>query len=151
MPTPTPTPSFRELSADECRALLRAHTHGRIALSHKDRVDIVPIHFVLEDGWLYCRTAAGNKLEMATHNRWVAFQVDEVEGLFDWTSVVVKGGLYLLRKDGSAEEKVLYEKGLTMVRRLIPESMSPADPVPERAIIFRVHIDELTGRAASTH
>ncbi len=147
---PTPTPTFRDLTADECRALLRRHTHGRIALSHKDRVDIVPIHYVLEDGWLYCRTAVGNKLEMATHNRWVAFQVDEVEGLFDWQSVVVKGGLYLLRKEGSADEAVLYRKGLAMVRRLIPESMSPDDPVPERAIIFRIHIDELSGRAASS-
>lgn len=147
---PTPTPIFRDLTPDECRALLGRNSHGRIALSHKDRVDIVPIHYVLEDGWLYCRTSVGNKLEMATHNRWVAFQADEVEGLFDWQSVVVKGGLYLLRKEGSADEAVLYQKGLEMVRRLIPESMSPTDPVPERAIIFRIHIDEITGRAAST-
>lgn len=147
---PTAPPTFRDLSADECRTLLQRHTHGRIALSHKDRVDIAPIHYVLEDGWLYCRTAAGNKLEMATHNRWVAFQVDDVQGLFDWQSVVVKGGLYLLRKAGSAEERAIYEKGLAIVRRLIPESMSSDDPVPDRAIIFRVHIDELTGRAAST-
>lgn len=147
---PTPTPTFRELSADECRALLKRHTHGRIALAHRNRVDIVPIHFVLDDGWIYCRTAAGNKLEIATHSRWVAFQVDEVKGLFDWQSVVVKGGLYLLRPQGSEEEQAIYERGLTMVRRIIPESLTAADPVPERAILFRIHIDEITGRAAST-
>ena len=152
MPTlnPTPKPTFRDLDAAECHALLANHNVGRLALSHRDRVDIVPIHYVFDDGWLYCRTAAGNKLEMATHNRWVAFEVDEVEALFSWRSVVVKGGLYLLRGDGSEQERALYDRGVTMLQKLIPETIGPMDPLPERAIIFRVHVDEMTGRSAST-
>ena len=148
---PTPTPTFRELSAEECHSLLARHQVGRIALAHNNRVEIFPIHYVHDDGWLYGRTAAGQKLEMATHNRWVAFEVDEVDDLFDWQSVVVKGGLYLLRKEGSAHELELYERGLKMVRTLIPETLTPQDPLPpDRAILFRIHVDELTGRAAST-
>lgn len=145
----TPRPAFRDLTPEECHALLARHNVGRMALSHKDRVEIFPIHYVHDDGWLYCRTAAGNKLEMATHNRWVAFEVDEVRALFDWQSVVIKGGLYILRKDGSEQEHALYERGLKMVRQLVPETMTPQDPLPERAILFRIHIDEINGRAAS--
>ncbi len=144
----TPRPVFKELTADECRALLDAHNVGRLALAHKDRVEIVPIHYVHDDGWLYGRTAAGNKLELAAHNRWVAFEVDAVRALFDWESVVVKGGLYILRPDGSDEETTTYEKGLKLLRTLVPETLAPGDPLPERAILFRIHMDEITGRSA---
>ena len=145
---PTATPTFRELDAAQCTAFVAARHVGRIALAHKDRVEIVPIHYVHDDSWLYCRTAAGTKLELATHNRWVAFEVDEVRALFDWTSVVVKGGVYLLRNDGSKDEAATYEKGVNLMRTLIPESFTARDPVPERAILFRIHVDEMTGRSA---
>jgi nitroimidazol reductase NimA-like FMN-containing flavoprotein (pyridoxamine 5'-phosphate oxidase superfamily) len=146
---PTPRPRIRELDVAECHALLDRHNVGRLALSHRDRVDIVPIHYVHDDGWLYCRTAAGGKLETAAHNRWVAFEVDEVDALFDWQSVVIKGGLYILRSEGSDQERERYERGVEIMRRLVPETMTPEDPLPERAILFRIHIDEITGRAAT--
>lgn len=145
---PTPRPQFRDLDRDECLSFLARHNVGRLGLSHKDRVDIVPIHYVHHEGWLYGRTATGTKLDIVVHNRWVALEVDEVRALFEWQSVVVKGGLYLLRKDGSEHERAIYERGVALVRTLIPEAMTPEDPVPERALLFRVHIDEITGRAA---
>lgn len=147
---PTPKPIIREMDPSECRAMLERHNAGRLALSHKDRVDIFPIHYVHEDGWLYGRSAAGAKLEMATHNRWVAFEVDEIEALFSWRSVVVKGGLYMLRQAGSEQERALYDRGVAMLRRIVPETMTPSDPLPERALLFRIHADEISGRAAST-
>jgi uncharacterized protein len=147
---PIPRPTFRDLDADECRALLARHHVGRLATSHRDRVDIIPIHYVYEDGWIYGRSAAGTKLETVTHNRWVAFEVDEVDGPFDWRSVVVKGGFYFLRPEGSSQEQELYEKGVAVIRRMVPVAFTDRDPLPERAIIFRIHVDELTGRAASS-
>jgi nitroimidazol reductase NimA-like FMN-containing flavoprotein (pyridoxamine 5'-phosphate oxidase superfamily) len=86
---------------------------------------------------------------MVVHNRWVAFEVDDVRALFDWTSVVIKGGLYLLRKEGSDNERAIYERGVELVRRLVPEAMTPDDPLPERALLFRIHADEITGRTAT--
>lgn len=147
---PPNSPLFRDLDAAECVAFLGKHNVGRVALAHKDRVELFPIHYVYDDGWLYGRTAAGNKLELATHNRWVAFEVDEVRALFDWTSVVVKGGVYLLRKGGSKDETAVYDKGLKLIRTLVPETLTPDDPLPERAILFRIHADEMTGRAAGS-
>lgn len=145
---PTPRPTFRELTPSECTALLDRHRVGRLAVAHRDRIELTPIHYVYDDGWLYGRTATGAKIEMVSHNRWVAFEVDEVRDTFDWTSVVVKGGLYLLRKDGSEHEQAVYEKGVAMVRRIVPEALTPDDPLPERALLFRIHVDELSGRSA---
>lgn len=150
MTATTPRPHFRDLTAKECEELLAAHNVGRLAVSHRDRVDIFPIHYVFRDGWVYGRTAAGTKLEIVAHNRWVAFEVDEIEGLFDWRSVVIKGGLYLLSKEGGDHEVELYDRALNIVRQIVPDTMRRTDPLPERAIIFRIHVDEMTGRAAST-
>ncbi len=147
---PTPRPTFRVLSPEECHALLDRHHVGRMAFARKDLVDIEPVHFVHDDGWLYGRTQPGTKLEVLTHHRWVAFEVDEVDALFDWRSVVVKGGFYVLRPQGSEDERALYDKGVAVLRRLVPESFTDDDPLPERAIVFRIHIDEIHGRAAST-
>lgn len=143
-----PTPTFRELSREECIALLDRHQVGRLAFTQRERLDIEPIHYVHLDGWLYGRTQPGTKLEVLLHNRWVAFEVDEVDALFDWRSVVVRGGLYLLRAEGSDTERERYAQGVAAVRRSIPAAFTPDDPTPERAILFRIHVDELNGRAA---
>lgn len=146
----TPRPTFRELDPTECMAILDRHHVGRMAFGRKDMVDIEPIHYVHHDGWLYGRTGPGTKMEVLTHNRWVAFEVDEIDALFDWRSVVVKGGFYMLRADGSAAEREIYDRGVEVLRRLVPETMTPDDPFPDRAIIFRIHIDEMFGREART-
>ena len=141
---------FRELDEAECRALLGRHHVGRMAYTFRDRVDIAPIHYFFDDGWLYGRTALGRKLEIVKHNRWVAFQVDEIEGPFDWRSVVVKGGVYLLRPDGSEEEILLHARALELMRSVAPAVLTIEDPAPEREILFRIHLDEVSGRSSST-
>lgn len=143
-------PTFRELEREECEALLRSHHVGRLAYVIDHRVDIVPVHYTYEEGWLYGRSAAGQKLEAVMHNRWVAFQVDDIDGPFDWTSVVVKGGVYFLRHDGSAEERHKYLEALDTIRSVAPYALTAEDPVPERAVLFRIHADEMHGRSAST-
>ncbi|MFM2141152.1 MAG: hypothetical protein RLZZ25_1417 [Gemmatimonadota bacterium] len=146
----TPRPHFRELTREESLALLARNQVGRLAFAHRDRIDIEPLHYTYADGWLYGRTTPGAKLEAIAHHRWVAFEVDEIEARFDWRSVVVKGAIYLLRADGSDAERAQYAEGVTRVRAVVPEAFTPDDPLPERAILFRIHIDDLTGRAATT-
>ncbi|MEY3701420.1 MAG: hypothetical protein RI891_712 [Gemmatimonadota bacterium] len=146
----TPRPHFRELTREESLALLARNQVGRLAFAYRDRIDIEPLHYTYADGWLYGRTTPGAKLEAIAHHRWVAFEVDEIEARFDWRSVVVKGAIYLLRADGSDAERAQYAEGVTRVRAVVPEAFTPDDPLPERAILFRIHIDDLTGRAATT-
>lgn len=145
---PSPTPSFRELSAKEATAVLRRNNVGRMAFAFQRRVDIVPIHYVYSGGWVYGRTSLGPKLLTLKHNQWVAFEVDEIEGLFDWRSVVLRGGLYLLEADGPPREVAARRRAIRLLRKLLPETLRADDPVPFRDILFRIHADELRGRAA---
>ncbi len=141
------TPEFRELSRDECLALLSRHNVGRIAFSYRDHVDIEPIHYQFSEGWLYGRTTSGTKLRTLAHNRWVAFEVDEIRALFDWESVVVKGALYLLERNGSQADN--YAKAVDVLRHLVPAALDDEDPTPDRTVVFRIHTDQITGRAAT--
>ena len=61
-------PTFRELTDEECRALLARHNVGRIAYSFHDRVDIQPIHYQVSGAWLYGRTSRGGKFMTLAHN-----------------------------------------------------------------------------------
>jgi nitroimidazol reductase NimA-like FMN-containing flavoprotein (pyridoxamine 5'-phosphate oxidase superfamily) len=139
-------PQFSELSEQSARALLARNHVGRIAFSFRDRVDIQPIHYVYDDQWLFGRTGIGSKLVKLAHQPWCAFEVDEVHGLFHWDSVVVHGSFTMLDpKLGSSDR---YSRALELLRRFIPGTMSEGDPVPDRAILFAIHIDELRGRSA---
>lgn len=140
-------PTFRALDKAESQAVLTRNHVGRIAYSFHDRVDIEPIHYVYDDGWIYGRTSPGTKLATLSHHRWVAFEVDEVDGPLDWRSVVVHGTVYLLASDPSERET---ETGLRLLRRFLPDTRTEDDPTPFRTVLFRISASEITGRSASS-
>jgi len=150
MPTGNPTPTFRTLDPREIEQLLARHNVGRIAYTFHGRVDIEPIHYVYPDGAIYMRTAPGSKLAALAHSPWIALEVDEVDGLFDWRSVVAHGTVYVLRDDGPPVERESYRQAVAYLRTLVPSALGDGDPTPERTVVLKVRPDELTGREART-
>jgi uncharacterized protein len=144
-----PPPRIAVMRSADCLALLERHTVGRIAYAHRNRVDIVPIHYVHSDGWLFARTSDGAKMTTLRHVPWVAFEVDEVDGVFDWKSVVVHGTVYRMAPDGAPAEAKLWSKGMALLKRIVPETGTPDDPVPFRTVVFGIHVDTITGRSSS--
>ncbi|HKG90927.1 MAG TPA: pyridoxamine 5'-phosphate oxidase family protein, partial [Gemmatimonadaceae bacterium] len=122
---------------------------GRLAFTIDGHVDVQPLHYVYEDGWIYGRTSFGSKITPIRHSHWVAFEVDEADGVFDWRSVVVHGGLYFLDPDGAPEEREEWVLALALLRHVVPGTGTDRDPVPGRTIVFRVHAADITGRASS--
>jgi uncharacterized protein len=144
------TSVFRNLDRDEIEAVLARNHVARVAYTHRNRIDIEPINYVFADGWVYARTSAGAKLTTLAHSPWVALEVDEVEGPFDWRSVVVRGTL--LRMDpGTTVEAAEHERALRALRELTPGAFGPKDPTPFRTVILGMKVDDATGRAATTH
>jgi Predicted flavin-nucleotide-binding protein len=142
-------PQFRELNDSESRAVLAHHHVGRLAFTLHEHVDVEPISYVLVGDWLYCRTSPGTKLLTLAHNPWVAFEVDEIDGPFDWRSVVVRGTAYFLRPDVRGDRS--YDDAVEHLRSIDPRALTHDDLAPHRTILFRIHVNDLSGRAASTH
>lgn len=143
-------PEFRNLDRSEIDQILTRTRVGRLAFSREGRVDIRPVHYIYDGGWIYGRTSAGSMLG-ALGDEWhpVAFEVDEVEGLFDWRSVVIHGGFHPLHRDGAHWRQAEWMRALGLLRQLLPETLRQDDPVPQRDVLFRIAVQTVNGRAAS--
>ena len=145
------TPSFRRLTLAESRALIRRNSVGRLAFINHNEVDIEPIHYVFDGKWLFGRTSEGTKLHALSHSPYVAFEVDEVKGVFDWSSVVVHGTYYLLRDDATAlSDRRTAARARSLLRNVVPQTLRAGDPVPFRQVVFGIFIARIEGRAASS-
>lgn len=138
--------TVRELSSEESVALLDSQHVGRLAHAFRGRVDVVPVSYIHRDGWLYGRTSMGPKLVMLAHNHWVAFEVDEIEGHFEWKSVVIRGSFHPIDPEGSEPERERYREALEVIRSRYPQVFTDDDFAPNRSVLFRIHVDEMTGR-----
>jgi nitroimidazol reductase NimA-like FMN-containing flavoprotein (pyridoxamine 5'-phosphate oxidase superfamily) len=143
------TPVFSELDRAACEACLARNHLGRLAFAWQNRVDIEPLHYAFVEGHLYGRTSPGSKVAAIQHSHWVAFEVDEVSGLFDWRSVVVHGGWYT-RDSAPPAEEAAWAKGVAALETLVSGALTPDDPAPLRTIVFRVHLGDVTGRECHT-
>lgn len=145
----TASPRFRELDDSESRAVLGQHHVGRLAFTLHDKVDLEPISYVLVGDWLYCRTSPGTKLLTLAHNPWVAFEVDDIHGPFDWRSVVVRGTAYFLIAGIRGDHS--YDEAVEHLRSIDERALTHEDLAPHRTVLFRIHVNDISGRAASTH
>lgn len=143
-----PRPRFSDLDAGDAEALLARHHVGRLAFTHDGHVDVEPIHYVRRGEWIFCRTAPGTKLTALGKLPWVALEVDEIEGPFDWRSVVAQGTVYLV--GDLPDQRTTHAEVLAAIREFHAEALTPDDPVPERTTLLRIHVRALVGRQATT-
>jgi nitroimidazol reductase NimA-like FMN-containing flavoprotein (pyridoxamine 5'-phosphate oxidase superfamily) len=80
------------LPREECLRLLGTAVLGRVAVSTAALPTILPVNFHLDGDRILVRTGRGTKLDAATRNAVVAFEVDEIDaGARAGWSVVVTG------------------------------------------------------------
>jgi nitroimidazol reductase NimA-like FMN-containing flavoprotein (pyridoxamine 5'-phosphate oxidase superfamily) len=145
---------FRVLTREECKCLLARNHVGRIAFARGNRIEIIPLHYVFADGVLCGRTARDTRLERTSRNfsnAWpAAFEVDEVDGLFEWRSVVVHGNLHAAVVGGQEwrRDEPEWEKAVQAFRSLVPGSFTDSDPTAFRDVLIRVDVAEISGREA---
>jgi nitroimidazol reductase NimA-like FMN-containing flavoprotein (pyridoxamine 5'-phosphate oxidase superfamily) len=79
------------LSRDECLRLLREATLGRVGITVDALPVILPVNYRLLGDRIVFRTSPGTKLDAATRNAIVAFEVDDIEPVSHsgWSVVVV--------------------------------------------------------------
>jgi nitroimidazol reductase NimA-like FMN-containing flavoprotein (pyridoxamine 5'-phosphate oxidase superfamily) len=139
---------FETMDTVQCEALLDRNWLGRVAYAEHSKVDIEPLGYVRSGKWLFGRTSHGTKLNVVGHQPWVAFEVDEVKGPYDWKCVIVHGSFYRLSDHGSAFDRETYARALAALAGAAPDTLTSHDPVPHRTVVFGIHIDSMSGRSA---
>jgi nitroimidazol reductase NimA-like FMN-containing flavoprotein (pyridoxamine 5'-phosphate oxidase superfamily) len=132
-------------------ALLAKHHVGSMAVAFHDRVTIALSNYVYADRWIYGRMEQGPDLATLRHHRWVAFEVSEIKGIYDWRTVTVHGSIELLADDASVRGSEAFQAALSRLRSVVPAIFTPRDPIPQRVQLFRLHADELVGRESSSN
>lgn len=136
------------LDAEQIERVLHSGTVGRIGVHADGRTYIVPITYVYDGNAVYAHSAAGLKIRMMRDTPDVCFEVDEIDDLSNWRSVIAWGHYEELVGD-------LATAAMNLLRsRLAPIASSetagpaghPADATDAPGIAFRIRLTERTGR-----
>jgi|3_EtaG_2_1085321.scaffolds.fasta_scaffold07026_2 hypothetical protein len=142
-----------ELTERQINDVLQTQFIGRIGCYGNSKPYIVPIGYAFEEPYIYSRSREGLKVDLMRENKEVCFQVDIIENMVNWRSVILCG------KYEEISEDIEKEKALNIIMDkmnpiMTSETLKPQDlpGVPinvekeKRAIVFRIKIVEKSGR-----
>jgi nitroimidazol reductase NimA-like FMN-containing flavoprotein (pyridoxamine 5'-phosphate oxidase superfamily) len=142
------------LSSSEIEELLRTEVVARLGCHAEGRTYVVPVTYVYDGDALIIQSVDGLKVRMMRQNPLVCVEVDHIEDLANWRSVIAWGRFGELSGSDAAA-------ALTRLRaRLRPMAVSETSPAAAtltegetrvrqgngHASIYRIHLFERTGR-----
>jgi nitroimidazol reductase NimA-like FMN-containing flavoprotein (pyridoxamine 5'-phosphate oxidase superfamily) len=144
------------MSSEECRDLLARLEFGRLATAHQNQPYVIPIYFAYDGrDHLYSFTTLGRKVEWMRSNPLVSVEFDEILSHFRWSSVVVLGRYEELPDTPAYTEARLHaqarlEKKILWWQTALATSQVRGDSHAANALFFCIHIEELSGRRATS-
>ena len=134
------------LSEEEALAFIGACKIGRLGCVDNGEPYVVPINYVVEEGSIYSHSLPGRKIDaMRAHPR-VCLQVDQIADDFHWRSAIAFGNFEEIRVP--SDRRLILSKLLARFPLLTPvESVMAQDAAAPDSIVFRIHIDRVTGVA----
>jgi nitroimidazol reductase NimA-like FMN-containing flavoprotein (pyridoxamine 5'-phosphate oxidase superfamily) len=146
----------RELSREASWAFLARHHVGRLACAKGGQPYVCPISYATgEDGALYSVTTIGQKVAWMRVNPLIALEVDDVQTLQQWESVIVTGRFEEIPSTDTARN--LRERAWSLLHAANPLWWEPGFAETHRAdathppvpLYFRIWADRITGRHAT--
>lgn len=142
------------LNSRQIDQVLRSEVVGHLGCSADGKVYITPISYVFDGECIYGHSAEGMRLRMLRAHPQVCFQVDHIENLANWVSVVVWGEFEELAGDAEKEAMRLF------LERMEPLQVSETALSPHRApagvpaldlqgqlmVFYRIRLTERSGR-----
>lgn len=136
-----------ELSLTEVEQVLREGLIGRIGCHAYGKTYVVPVTYAYDGSCVYAHSAEGMKVHMMRANPHVCFEVDAMDNLANWQSVVAWGTYEELHVP---EER---EKALAiLIEQIVPRidgppgvSAHPGSSI-EPAVLYRIRLEQKTGR-----
>jgi uncharacterized protein len=139
------------LTEEQIDQVLRAEVVGRIGCHADGKTYIVPVAYVYDGQHIYGHTGDGMKLRMLRENPNVCFEVDHVESLTNWQSVIAWGRFQELHGAAAGRAmRMLAERIRPLVahveRELADAEARRAAMDEQRPLVYRISLSERTGR-----
>lgn len=145
-----------ELDEQQIDHLLHSELVGRIGCHADGRTYVVPVTYVYAGGAIYGHTHDGLKVRLMRANPQVCFEVDRMENMANWQSVIAWGTFQELQGEEASRGVEL------LLGRLLPLIISessmptqgtrsattgrPVDISGRTGIVYRINLTEKTGR-----
>jgi len=140
------------LTKNQCERVLLSELVGRIGCHVSGKMYIVPLSYVFEKGYLYAHAKEGLKITMMRKNPNVCFQVDQIDDMAHWRSVVIWGKFEEITTP-AAQDKTLELLDDRFKVYNTSESVKPVFNTTgqellkeKKPVLFRIAVDEMTGR-----
>jgi uncharacterized protein len=147
-----------ELSDAQIDQILHAQIVGHLGCRSDERIYVVPVTYVYHEGYIYAHSKEGMKVKLMRDNPKVCFQVDVIDNMTNWRSVIVWGKYEELKteKQQLAGMKIMTDRLLPFsISETVRPSHSHSHP-PEvvekgfKAVAYRIKAIEKTGRFEKT-
>lgn len=145
------------LNAEQMTRLLGSEMIGRIGCHAQHRTYVVPVTYVYADGVIYGHTAEGLKVRMMRENPDVCFEVDHLDSLSNWQSVICQGRFEELQ--GEAATAAMQRLLDRLMPVMVSESSHPhgrgagaghSAASSSAAVVYAIRVSEMTGRYEKT-
>jgi nitroimidazol reductase NimA-like FMN-containing flavoprotein (pyridoxamine 5'-phosphate oxidase superfamily) len=137
----------KEMSRPEIVALLLRGKTGHLGCSRDGHPYVVPMNYAFDSECIYFFTTEGTKTEYISANHEVCFQVEEVEDVRNWSSVMALGPAERLDKPEEMERamRLLAERNPTL-EPAVNETKIGSWRRFNNIVIYRVRPHSLHGR-----
>lgn len=146
------------LNGPEIERLLYKQSVGRIGCGDRDTIYVVPISYVYDGQYVYCHTHEGLKVGLMRKNPRVCFEVDHMQNMANWQSVIAHGQFEELTDPAARGQALhkLHERILPMIAsetvHLSPDwPFAPAEINKIPGVTFRILLGEKSGRFEKSH
>lgn len=129
-------------------SLLKTNQFGHLGCHAKDEMYVVPITYIYNEGYLYCHSKPGRKIEIMRKNPEICIQVEDVTDFYHWKSVIAWGRFEELAGDEAALAMRLMIKtiGETEHAKRVSSLEVDMEAEMESRILFRMKVDKSTAR-----
>lgn len=141
------------LTSAEIEDVLRKNIVGRIGCHANGVTYVVPISYAYDGTYVYGHTYEGMKIKMMRVNPKVCFEVDTMENMGNWKSVICQGTFEELTKDDERKKGIqhLLDRVLPIITsqtvRITPNWPFPLKDLNNiKGIVYRIMLAEKTGR-----
>ena len=137
-----------ELRAPEVEEILRNQIIGRIGCHAFGKTYVVPITYAYDGRYVFAHSTDGMKLHMMRENPHVCFEVDYMDDLANWNSVIAWGTFAELHNPAERAKALAL-----LVDRIEPHlrdtppgaSVHPREGMAD-AVLYRIELETKTGR-----
>jgi hypothetical protein len=142
---------IRDLTEQECYAVMATTKLARLACSRHNQPYIVPLHVHFKGGVLYGFATLGQKIEWMRENPLVCLEFDNISGEQQWTTVILSGYYEELGNTPAHEGSRIIAHELFAHRAAWwePASIPVGGHAGREPIVFRIQISHVSGRSAT--